>query len=397
MGTSKHLCQATPGGDIFWKKDLDPSVWVYSNSHRSDYRNIGVVADIFNIEISDIIPAIHRNSMSELNVEGVLVPWHLVIRDDVYKKRISTSLETLWHVIDVLNTTGYSDTYVKIAMFLEMLSRASMNVQALERHKRDETNPTILSTLATFEPDPCGLAKRVVYDKTATSTGRLVVDSGPRILTLPTRCRDIVGSRYPHGLPLQVDFISIEPRVALFVNGVEPPRDIYSFIASELFDNKLDRSQVKLATLCALYGVSEHRLRKMLGNEFETRQVITGLKEFFGFNKQVRLLKDELSERGYITNTFGRPIVVDDLNDNIIFNHFIQSSATEASILGFHQLFEMMKRQELDCIPIFLIHDALVIDTNKKFMDSIIKLCHGGIDIPGLGNFPVDIKDLSEC
>ena len=135
----------------------------------------------------------------------------------------------------------------------------------------------------------------------------------------------------------------------------------------------------------------------MLGNQFETRRVIITLKEFFGFDKQVRLLRSKLSEKGHIENVFGRPIFVDDDSDHVLFNHFIQSSAAEASILGFHNMFKTMLAHLDDCIPTFVIHDALVVDVGGKSVDAIGDLCKHGIDITSLGNFPVDVKDLSEC
>jgi hypothetical protein len=93
---------------------------------------------------------------------------------------------------------------------------------------------------------------------------------------------------------------------------------------------------------------------------------------------------------------FGRPIFVEDRSDHVLFNHFVQSSAAEASILGFYRLFETAPASLSDCVPIFVIHDALVVDASRKSAEMITGLCKDGIDIPGLGNFPVDIKDLSE-
>jgi hypothetical protein len=279
LGTTKHLCQNVSGGDLYWKTDVPSTAWVYPTPVLCEGLDINAAAGLFGIEVPDVIPSPYVSSMVELGINDLSkVPWHAVIRPDVYQEFINKTLGSLWHVIDALSTAGYSDTYTRIDEFLRMLSSASINTGSLQHHKRNETNATILSALSTFEPDSSGVAKRVTYDKTSTSTGRLIIKDGPRILTLPARCRDIIGSRYNGGTALQIDFVSIEPRVALLMNGVAPPRDVYSYIAKELFDDKLDRSQVKLATLCALYGVSEYGLKKMLGNEFETRRVITGLK-----------------------------------------------------------------------------------------------------------------------
>ena len=54
-----------------------------------------------------------------------------------------------------------------------------------------------------------------------------------------------------------------------------------------------------------------------------------------------------------------------------------------------------VKKFAKKCRPIFIIHDALVIDVDKEHLDEIQRYVYNGYDMPTLGNFPLKIKEFS--
>ena len=89
-----------------------------------------------------------------------------------------------------------------------------VNVSNINSYIKETTSgPSVISSLRTFLPDDTGQAKKVRYDQIGTTTGRLTVKSGPAILTLPQKYRDVISSRYDQGKVIQIDFVSVEPRV----------------------------------------------------------------------------------------------------------------------------------------------------------------------------------------
>ena len=81
----------------------------------------------------------------------------------------------------------------------------------------------------------------------------MTVFSGPQILTAPKELKNCLVSKNKDGKIFQADYISLEPRVARLLSNGSAERDIYSQTNTELFDNKLNREQVKLIFLCAIY------------------------------------------------------------------------------------------------------------------------------------------------
>ena len=47
------------------------------------------------------------------------------------------------------------------------------------------------------------------------------------------------------------------------------------------------------------------------------------------------------------------------------------------------------------CRPLFIIHDALIIDVDKEHLDDIKRYVNTGYYVPGLGNFPLKIKEFN--
>jgi DNA polymerase I-like protein with 3'-5' exonuclease and polymerase domains len=175
--------------------------------------------------------------------------------------------------------------------------------------------------------------------------------------------------------------------------GKESPDDIYNHINQTLFDNDLTRSQVKLAVLSAMYGVSHARLAEMMQSG-SSKSIIRSVRRYFEIDRLERELRNTAQSVGKIFNYFGRPLGVDLDRKHVLVSHFVQSTASDLALVGFSKIVDRLRTLSINFSPIFVIHDALVIDTDEKGSSEIEKLCQEGLDHE-LGNFPLSMTTVS--
>jgi len=216
---------------------------------------------------------------------------------------------------------------------------------------------------------PDGLCNPVKYSMTNSATGRLTVVSGPQILTIPSEARTCFKSKYPNGSILQIDVISAEPKFALHLSGIRPPRDVYKHVAETILENKVTRDQAKLITLCSLYGQSMKKLSEQLPDTVPARGVIQKTKKYFDSDFLLSRLKSEKT-RGKIRNAIGRPVVVPEGNPHLLISYYLQSSVAEGSLLMFS---DFLEKTQLTCDPLFVIHDALIVDCDEDSSKKLIE------------------------
>ena len=102
-----------------------------------------------------------------------------------------------------------------------------------------------------------------------------------------------------------------------------------------------------------------------------------------------------LEKNSFMSNIFGRNIVPSSDRESIIFNNWVQSSAVDVSLIGFQNLVEKLRFEKLDFEPLFLIHDALIIDASPDMVKRIEKDSSMSIFIKELGHFPISVEYLS--
>lgn len=72
-------------------------------------------------------------------------------------------------------------------------------------------------------------------------------------------------------------------------------------------------------------------------------------------------------------------------------NHYVQSTAVDVAMLGFLNILEYVEElgKQEDIVPIFILHDALILDIHKNSFSLINGLCKlGSIDIKQLESTP---------
>ena len=334
-------------------------------------------------------PVKYEEMCKALNVSGRNAA--LTIPKAVLKTHLKKCLEDIQDALCDTENAEYLVTYLTIKRFLQSLTRASVDLAALKSLINESKYETVISNLKTFLPLQDEKCKKVQYSTNNTSTGRLTVLSGPQILTAPAKIRQCLKSRYKNGKIIQIDLISAEPKFALHVKGEKVPVDVYKFVSENILNNDVQRHHAKLITLCSLYGQSAKNLEKQLPPGVNPRKVIRETRRYFDYDRlKSRLHTDFIN--GNFRNAIGRPIKVGDNSEHLLISYYLQSSVAEAAILMFSQFYEKFSNH---CDPLFIIHDALLLDCQESFADSLLQKKQIKLSL-GDWKFDASIKDLRD-
>lgn len=392
LGTNKNLLY--DGEEYSWSSSIPSEAWIYGTSDA--IKSVDALLDFLNIPHPSIGCELHKRAFLELiGSHAPELPWHAVLPNKKFQDMVGEAILCIENALESFITDQYYGNFMLQREFLLGLSRACIDIPKLNRYINNEKSHTIVNTLRSFFPIDDKIASTCVYDQGSTVTGRLTVKSGPQILILSKQYRDIIKSRYRNGNIVQIDFISLEPRIARLMSGKEAANDVYTQLSKEIFNSSLSREQSKLAVLCTLYGVSKKKLSGMLGSDHDPTTVINKIKEFFGVKEVIDSVSPQLKIDGTFRNYFGRKIKPDRDDPNLLLNYYIQSSAADAATLGFVKLLKKIQKNDLNCLPLFVIHDALLLDVHPDSMSRLGDLAVDGIEVPTLGDFPVTISNIS--
>jgi hypothetical protein len=215
-----------------------------------------------------------------------------------------------------------------------------------------------------------GYADIPVYDNTSSSTGRMSITSGPKILTMPREMRSAFVSRWgSDGTLLEVDYNALEVRVLAWIQGLNIDQgDAYAWIASHAKCESVPRSVVKEACLAAMYGMSKKNFALRFQDMPDVVDVYEKVRDTLGINSLERRLST-----GLLTNAFGRKLT----DTSAKISHHVQSTAVDVACDGFLSLVEAFPSS----VPCFLIHDAIVMDVHRDHLDEVNAFCKDGLSV----------------
>lgn len=320
-------------------------------------------------DFKPLVPPCYSTMASTLNLSHNLSLD--LIPAGVIEARYLDIVEDVQSNIQNPQDASYILTYIKIKRFLRGLISPNIDTQKLSTLISKTKNPSVISTLRSFNPVAKDVVGKTSYATDETITGRLKVKSGPKILTAPAKLKGCLKSAYRNGKVLQIDLKSAEPKLALHIknSGGTVPGDVYSDIANNVLGGKINRRQAKFVTLCALYGQSPAKLGKQLPTGMDARGVISRVREYFGYYALKKQLQNDYEENNF-RNALGRPIAVTYDNKHNLLSYFLQSSIAEASIMMFA---EFCDRFSAVCRPNYVIHDALIVDCHPEFAKALLK------------------------
>jgi len=319
-------------------------------------------------------------------LQGNGVPWHFTMPEKAYKS-IQRDQEQYQQDLASLDLRYLAEVYIPTQKVFDYIMPAKINVERYEQYS--QLDPT--GHITSFKPNNQGYAQPVQYDRVSNITGRFKTTSGPMLLHLPKIYRSVLESRWgDNGQVISLDYKSLEPRVLLATSGTQPiEKDVYESVRTSLFqDNpEVTRDVVKKIVLSELYGAGLETLRQRLPNVQDLEAVVGQIAEWFGLESLRSKLYEEWKQTGYkfITNFYGRRVKTE--TAHTLVNHYVQSTAVDVAVLGFMNILdyvaEIGKQEEI--IPIFILHDALVLDIHENSFSLINGLCKLG---------SVDIRDL---
>jgi len=390
LGTSRHIMSAPEGFVLV--DDIPPEVWTVGDP--SAHLRVEDLSALFDEPLPLVADMAHVTSLKSLNLaDEDVVPWHFVLSRDNFTDRVSRLLASADELRQRILRSGYSSLLLQHKSFLSSLSPIAVDVDRLAAHLvAAEGNPSRLSCLRSFEPDSAGFAPTIVYTQDATVTGRLTVQAGPKILTLPADARDIIRSRYDGGCVYSVDFVSLEPRVIKSITSPDSaPLDIYTHVQNLIGDSTLPRGDVKKLIISCIYGASRARLREMAGSANVSR-VSSVIGDYFGLEDLGRRLQECHDEFGHIVNFFGRPINDDKSDNRTWLSHYAQSTSVDLALDAFFTLSQQL--QASMSLPVAIIHDAILFDVPPG-ADALFKSVTDQLLPTRLGPFPVSRTEIT--
>lgn len=392
LGTRQHLVKTT--NSYKFEESYDRDAWVVG--HTLGDKCIEDLALLYDEQLPMIGNPAQQAAFKSLNLRAdVSIPWHFVLSREDFNDRVNKIFGIADDLIDRVDSTGYSELFLQHKKFLKDLARCSIDLDLLEKHLLEAAdNPTRRSTLETFRPDSSGFAQNIEYTQAATVTGRLTVEKGPRILTLPADSRDVLKSRLPKGKIYSVDFVSLEPRVIKRLTSDEHvPVDIYKHVQNLIGDSSLSRSEVKKLIISCIYGASKQRLNSM-SKISSVSKVVSTISEYFGIDMINSKLETLHGEKGHITNFFGRPIASSSEDRHTWLSHYAQSTAVDLALDSFYHLSNKLQELDKQILPVAIIHDAILFDvpaeSDKIFCDFTDEMIE-----TRLGKFPVSRTALA--
>jgi hypothetical protein len=215
------------------------------------------------------------------------------------------------------------------------------------------------------------------------------VIKGPNILHLPKEQRNILCSRFgSEGKIMQLDFRALEPRVVLFSSlSGNPPllgygsvgEDIYQDVLNSLEITNIHRDKVKDVILSQLYGAGYEKILSSLEGVQDPEGFIAAVNDFFGLEQiRERLFQEyEANNREFILSFYGRMLNTREAKPYMLLNYFTQSTAVEVALYGFRNIVRILNGNN-QIIPLFVLHDALVLDVHNSCLDFLSQLAHEG-------------------
>jgi DNA polymerase I-like protein with 3'-5' exonuclease and polymerase domains len=233
----------------------------------------------------------------------------------------------------------------------------------------------------------------IIYDRLKSKTGRLVVESGPKILLLKKEYRNIIKSRYgDSGKIMYLDYAALETRIMLQLAGkVTTNTDIYASLSKIIFDNKLSRDATKKIILAIAYGMSITTIAHDLGIEHKQASIYyDDVCNYLDKSKLENLAHKNLSN-GILKNYYGRKII----GENNILNSYVQSTGVDVALLGFNNIITTIQENKFLMHPLYILHDALIIDCHNSFVPYLDELINAACTVQGFDCiFPIHVEQI---
>jgi|3_EtaG_2_1085321.scaffolds.fasta_scaffold40957_2 hypothetical protein len=385
IGTHEHLVY--DGDEWRWSNIVPPGCLLWGFDHHRDLRE---AAAALRIDVPDFKNTSWGKAQMYVQDDLSDVKWRFCMPFLMWKSVVTEIVDQLWRHFTDESNRYYISTLLRNREIACQLQRPIIR-EATVRNYCIGASGSVRQNLEKFLPDSSGYAPRSFYSFCRTITGRMTIINGPNILTMKKESRKIIESRYIGGKIVEIDLQSAEPRVALALFGKTIDGDVYSRVMKDV-NVEISREAAKIATLSAIYGASHHALKSRLPNGLDSIRVLEEVKDYFGVRHLESMLKEQHSENGCTFNTHGRKI----FSDSPSVNHLIQSSTVDISHDVFELLIEALRDHQIKFCPLYLIHDAILLDVDGDDLNKLRDICEKGfVSHVVKTNFPVKVKEIN--
>lgn len=308
-------------------------------------------------------------------------PWQRLMPARAHQAFVKRLVGDVLGVIGGLDTGYYERSWVPSGAVFRSLDRAYIDNEKLLSALGVAGNKR--SVVESFMPDRLGFVNRTIYNRFGTRTGRLTVTSGPQILTLDHNFRNVLTSLYGDaGVIMSLDCNALEARVVLYESDKDcVADDLYSSIGSTLLGIPLDRKIIKAAIISEMYGMSKKKLCELTDlSTGDALIVVKSIKRHFGIVELLKRLRAQHVANNFIMNHDGRRLEVPDPANHMLINTFAQSTGVDVSLSVFAKIIEDAKLTSKSLRPLFLLHDALIVDVHKDDAQKYFDAQHVKID-----------------
>lgn len=379
LGTNQTLL-LKQDGNISIGHQADKSAWCWSN--EAAINSLRHIALATGTKLTSQPPKAH---LAAWEAFGVTPPWAQALPPHIFKAWLQKFTRELLELRDQWADRYYGKEFQVQQRLLQRLQQPFVDAAVIKQIDDDR--------IRAFEPDRDGLAPRSAYNIWSSVTGRMSIESGPNILTLDKKYRRIFKSRFEDGEIIQIDFSSLEPNTFLAMQGKQFTGDAYSWAAAQI---KIDvpREVLKVAVMSALYGMSPSNFAKKFADIPDANDLLFQVRDAFGVDKMNKHYREQLGAEGHITNHYGRIIKCD--KKSPLVAHAVQSSAVDVVCQGFTALLDEFEKGAHDIVPLYLIHDALMIDVTPAAKLHLQARLQDGVYIESLGcKMPLKLKMIN--
>ena len=78
---------------------------------------------------------------------------------------------------------------------------------------------------------------------------------------------------------------------------------------------------------------------------------------------------------------------LEEVKENILINNYLQSSAVDIALDYFSRLISEIDEQRI--VPLFVLHDAMIFDIDKSYLEEFNNIIKKGYVHEKLGKFPL--------
>lgn len=387
IGTEKHL--AVDDGGYRWVDRPPGESWYLSGRRKVTRPCLDTLCCVAGVEPPVNPPQEWIDMMKTVAPKLKTVPWAKVMSPRAHRAFVTDLLKVTTFAMQKPHRRYMEDPSLHILALLNACGGTMIDIDEAQRIAAIDNHGSIQQFIDAYNPDK---ALKVTYNRFGTRTGRLLVETGPDILTLKKEHRKILRPVRKKNSLFMVDFSSLEVRLALTLMGKNIEEDVYEMFARDILEGKVDRKGAKQIVISVLYGASARRLVEDTGIPMKlVVESISKIREILGFDELADRLRKEQAVLSSVANIWGRRIRVDEPIDRILVNSYIQSAAVDVALMGFYTLIK-----KIDARPCYIIHDAIILECDDHDVEQLKKISY--IPISKLNaNFPVHIERIYPC